>query len=60
MPTLKVDLKKNPDGTWDAIKFTHQDARFVMTVLATSPYVLRLQFDAPEEVKIRSEREYQP
>lgn len=58
MPTLKVDLKKNPDGTWDAISFAHQETRFVMTVLATSPYVLRLQFEAPEDVKIRSDREF--
>lgn len=58
MPTLKVDLKKNPDGDWDAIHFTHQETKFVMTVLATSPYVLRLQFEAPEDVKIRSDREF--
>lgn len=58
MPTLKVDLKKNPDGAWDAINFAHQETKFVMTVLATSPYVLRLQFEAPEDVKIRSDREF--
>lgn len=53
MSTLKQDLKRKSDGRWDEVDIEFKGAKATMKVLATSPYVLRLQFDAPEEVKIK-------
>ena len=54
MPTLKVHVKKNPNGHWDQLFLTFGEHEAKIRVLSTSPVALRFQIDAPKEIKIRA------